>query len=211
MIKEVCIENFTDVSRFIKLGADRFELNSDLAAGGLTPSFGVIKKTVEVAHQSHISVETMIRPRGGNFVYSDNEIAIMKDDIQMAALLNSDGVVFGCLTSDNKLDKDKMKQLIDLARSLNLEIVMHMAFDEIAPEQWEETIDWLAKHGIKRILTHGGPLSQSMFNTIPNLRKVIDLARNKIEILPGGGINSDNLFQVDKLLHCDQYHGSKII
>lgn len=211
MIKEVCIENFTDVSKFIKLGADRFELNSDLAAGGLTPSFGVMKKTISYSHKHNVDVMVMIRPRSGNFVYSSDEIQMMKDDIQIAGLLGADGVVFGCLTSDNHLDKRSMSALIDLAKSLDLPVVMHMAFDEIGEDEWADTIDWLSSHGVKRILTHGGKLSQPIQKTISELKKIMKLANGKIKILPGGGINSTNLTQIDNELHNDQYHGSKII
>ncbi|WP_297818612.1 copper homeostasis protein CutC [uncultured Lactobacillus sp.] len=211
MIKEVCIENFTDVPKLIKLGADRFELNNDLAAGGLTPSFGVMKKTIAYSHKHNVPVMVMIRPRAGDFVYSDDEIQMMQDDIQVASLLGADGVVFGCLTSENHLDKDAMSKLIILAKTLTLPVVMHMAFDEIAENEWSNTIDWLSTHGVTRILTHGGQLSEPIQKTILNLKKIMQLAEGKIEILPGGGINAANVDEIDDELHNDQYHGSKII
>lgn len=211
MIKEVCIENFTNVPELIKKGADRFELNTDLAAGGLTPSFGVIKKTVEYSHKYNVPVMTMIRPRSGNFVYNKAEINIMMSDIQMVSLLGGDGVVFGCLTQENQLDKSNLKKLIKLSKSLGLTVVMHMAFDEINPEEKKEAIDWLSKQKVDRILTHGGSLKKSIEETYSQLKDTIAYAQGKIEILPGGGITSQNLDNVDKHLQNNQYHGSRII
>lgn len=98
MIKEVCVENFTNVPLMIERGADRIELNNDLSVCGTTPSFGVIKKTVEYTHKHDVPVIVMIRPRGGNFVYSEDELEIMINDIQICSLLGVDGVTFGCLT-----------------------------------------------------------------------------------------------------------------
>ena len=119
MIKEVCVENFTNVPLMIKRGANRIELNNDLAAGGTTPSFGVIKKTVEFAHRYNVPVIVMIRPRSGNFVYTADELEIMNNDIQMCSLLNADGIAFGCLTNNKQLDKTAMKQLIATALLLS--------------------------------------------------------------------------------------------
>lgn len=109
MIKEVCVENFTNVPLLISRGANRIELNNDLASGGTTPSFGVIKKTIQYAHEHNVPVVVMIRPRGGNFVYNADELKIIADDIQMCSLLDADGVAFGCLTENNHLDKFAMK------------------------------------------------------------------------------------------------------
>ena len=104
MLKEACVENFTNVPKVIAEGANRIELNNDLAAGGTTPSFGVTKKVVEYAHNLNIPVVVMIRPRAGNFVYTKDEIAIMLSDIEMASLAGADGVTFGCIDMNGDLD-----------------------------------------------------------------------------------------------------------
>ena len=104
MLKEVCVENFTNVPLMIERGAERIELNNDLANGGTTPSFGVIKKTVEYAHKYNVPVIVMIRPRSGNFVYTADELEIMNSDIQMCSLLKADGIAFGCLTDNKQLE-----------------------------------------------------------------------------------------------------------
>lgn len=131
MIKEVCVENFTNVPLMIERGADRIELNNDLSVGGTTPSFGVIKKTVEYAHKHDVPVIVMIRPRGGNFVYSEDELETMINDIQICSLLGVDGVTFGCLTREKHFDKRAMNRLLSVAHAGTLEVVMHMAFDEL--------------------------------------------------------------------------------
>ncbi|CCI84944.1 copper homeostasis protein CutC [Lactobacillus pasteurii] len=211
MIKEVCVKNFTDIPRMIDAGANRIELNNDLAAGGTTPSFGVIKQSVKYAHNHNVPVVVMIRPRGGNFVYSDEEFEIMENDLQSAGMQNVDGVAFGCLTADNKLDKPKMVRLCQLARELKLDIVLHMAFDEMTHDDKIESLDWLKSQGVKRILTHGGALNTNILDNADNLRELIAHAKGKIDILPGGGITAENYQEVIAALGVDQVHGTKIV
>lgn len=211
MIKEVCVENFTNVPLMIKRGADRIELNNDLSVGGTTPSFGVIKKTVEYAHNHDVPVIVMIRPRGGNFVYNEDELEIMSNDIQICSLLGVDGVTFGCLTRENHLDKRAMNRLLSVAPAGALEVVMHMAFDELTNAEQKEAIDWLSQNRVKRILTHGGPLNQPISHTLDHLKEVVKQAKNKIEILPGGGITKVNLTKIVEHIKVNQAHGTKIL
>ncbi|MBA1394837.1 copper homeostasis protein CutC, partial [Lactobacillus sp. XV13L] len=157
------------------------ELNSDLGAGGTTPSFGLIKQTVEYAHHRHVPVVVMIRPRGGDFVYSDGEIAVMESDLQAASLLGADAVAFGCLTAAGQLDKRLMKRLLGLSQVLGLQAVMHMAFDAILPEDQHAALDWLSAHGVKRVLTHGGNLDQTIFATLVHLKTLVEWAGTRIE------------------------------
>lgn len=211
MIKEACVENFSDVPKNIAAGAQRIELNNNLLAGGTTPSFGVIKKTVEYAHRYHVPVVVMIRPRAGNFYYNEEELAIMVNDIQIASLLNADAVTFGCLTKQKLLSKNQMKKLIELANSLKLTVVMHMAFDQINVNDQKATIDWLANMGVQRILTHGGNLNQPISANLGHLKEIIAYAKNKIEILPGGGINVQNAEEIEQELEVNQLHGTKVV
>lgn len=211
MIKEVCVENFTNVPLMIKRGADRIELNNDLSVGGTTPSFGVIKKTVEYAHNHDVPVIVMIRPRGGNFVYNEDELEIMINDIQICSLLNVDGVTFGCLTREKHLDKRAMNRLLSVAHAGDLEVVMHMAFDELTNAEQKEVIDWLSQNRVKRILTHGGPLNQPISHTLDHLKEVVKQAKNKIEILPGGGITKANVNKIVEQIKIKQVHGTKLL
>ena len=211
MIKEVCVENFTNVPLMIERGANRIELNNDLSVGGTTPSFGVIKKTVEYAHKHDVPVIVMIRPRGGNFVYNEDELEIMINDIQICSLLNVDGVTFGCLTREKHLDKRAMNRLLSVAHAGDLEVVMHMAFDELTNAEQKEAIDWLSKNKVKRILTHGGPLNQPISHTIDHLKELVKQAKNKIEILPGGGITKVNVNKIVEQIKIKQVHGTKLL
>lgn len=211
MIKEVCVENFTNVPLMIERGANRIELNNDLSVGGTTPSFGVIKKTVEYAHKHDVPVIVMIRPRGGNFVYNEDELEIMINEIQICSLLNVDGVTFGCLTREKHLDKRAMNRLLSVAHAGDLEVVMHMAFDELTNAEQKEAIDWLSQNRVKRILTHGGPLNQPISHTLDHLKEVVKQAKNKIEILPGGGITKANVNKIVEQIKIKQVHGTKLL
>lgn len=211
MLKEACVENFYNIPHVIKAGADRLELNNDLALGGTTPSYGVIKKSVTYAENFKIPVVIMIRPRGGDFVYSENEIGIMADDIEASAKLGAQGVAFGCLTNNNQINRIQMKHLITLARSLNVEVVMHMAFDDISNDKQKTELNWLADQGVKRILTHGGKLDKPILATILHLKEIIKWANDRIEILPGGGITTENREDIAKKLQLNELHGSKIV
>lgn len=193
----------------IKQGADRIELSNDLTVGGTTPSFGVIKKTVEYAHGHDVPVIVMIRPRGGNFVYSDDEIEIMINDIQICTLLGVDGVTFGCLTRETHLDKRAMNRLLSVAHIGDLEVVMHMAFDELTNAEQKGAIDWLSQNRVKRILIHGGPLDQPISHTLDHLKEVVKQSKNKIEILPGGGITKANINKIVEQIK--QVHGTKLL
>lgn len=211
MLKEACVENFYNIPHVIKAGADRVELNNDLALGGTTPSYGVIKKSVTYAENFKIPVVIMIRPRGGDFVYNENEIGIMADDIEASAKLGAQGVAFGCLTNNNQINRIQMKHLITLARSLNVEVVMHMAFDDISNDKQKTELNWLADQGVKRILTHGGKLDKPILATILHLKEIIKWANDRIEILPGGGITTENREDIAKKLQLNELHGSKIV
>lgn len=211
MLKEACVENFYNIPHVIKAGADRLELNNDLALGGTTPSYGVIKKSVTYAENFKIPVVIMIRPRGGDFVYNENEIGIMADDIEASAKLGAQGVAFGCLTTNNQINRIQMKHLITLARSLNVEVVMHMAFDDISNDKQKTELNWLADQGVKRILTHGGKLDKPILATILHLKEIIKWANDRIEILPGGGITTENREDIAKKLQLNELHGSKIV
>ncbi len=154
MIYEFCAENVTLLEKAMQAGARRIELCDNLAVGGTTPSYGVTKVAVELAANYDTTIMTMIRPRGGDFVYNELEIAIMLEDIRMTAQAGSQGVVFGGLTADKKLDKPNLEKLI--AASKGMEIVFHMAFDELSEEDQLEAIDWLSQAGVTRILTRAG-------------------------------------------------------
>ncbi|HEW2463236.1 TPA: copper homeostasis protein CutC, partial [Streptococcus pneumoniae] len=190
MIYEFCAENVTLLEKAMQAGARRIELCDNLAVGGTTPSYGVTKAAVELAANYDTTIMTMIRPRGGDFVYNDLEIAIMLEDIRLTAQAGSQGVVFGTLTADKKLDKPNLEKLI--AASKGMEIVFHMAFDELSDEDQPEAIDWLSQAGVTRILTRAGVSGDSLEKRFVHYHRILEYAKGKIEILPGGGIDLEN-------------------
>lgn len=209
MIYEFCAENITLIEKAMEAGARRIELCDNLAVGGTTPSFGVTKAAVELAANYETTIMTMIRPRGGDFVYTNQEVAIMLDDIRLTAQAGSQGVVFGALTAENKLDKYNLEKLI--AESKGMEIVFHMAFDELSDQDQLEAIDWLSQAGVKRILARAGVSGDSLEKRFAHYRRILEHAAGKIEILPGGGIDMDNRQTFIDQLGVTQLHGTKVV
>lgn len=209
MFTEIAVENFTNIPRAIAAGAKRIELNDNLAVGGTTVSRGVMAASVQYTREHDIPLVAMIRPRGGNFVYDDMEVAMMIGDIRSAAELGVPAVTFGAITADGHLDTEAMGALIDA--SAGMDVVCHMAFDAIPDDFQKEAIDWLVAHGVKRILTHGGMLSQPIDATLLHLREICRWADGRIEILPGGGIKSHNAAAVAAALGVKQVHGTRAL
>ena len=209
MIYEFCAENVTLLEKAMQAGARRIELCDNLAVGGTTPSYGVTKAAVELATNHDTTIMTMIRPRGGDFVYNDLEIAIMLEDIRLTAQAGSQGVVFGALTADKKLDKSNLEKLI--AASTGMEIVFHMAFDELSDDDQLEAIDWLSQAGVTRILTRASVSGDSLEKRFAHYHRILEHAKGKIEILPGGGIDLDNRQTFIDQLGVTQLHGTKVV
>ena len=209
MIYEFCAENVTMLEKAMQAGARRIELCDNLAVGGTTPSYGVTKAAVELAANYDTTIMTMIRPRGGDFVYNDLETAIMLEDIRLTAQAGSQGVVFGALTADKKLDKPNLEKLI--AASKGMEIVFHMAFDELSDDDQLEAIDWLSQAGVTRILTRAGVSGDSLEKRFAHYHRILEHAKGKIEILPGGGIDLDNRQTFIDQLGVTQLHGTKVV
>ena len=209
MIYEFCAENVTLLEKAMQAGARRIELCDNLAVGGTTPSYGVTKAAVELAANYDTTIMTMIRPRGGDFVYNELEIAIMLEDIRLTAQARSQGVVFGALTAEKKLDKPNLEKLI--AASKGMEIVFHMAFDELSDDDQLEAIDWLSQAGATRILTRAGVSGDSLEKRFAHYHRILEHAKGKIEILPGGGIDLDNRQTFIDQLGVTQLHGTKVV
>ncbi|MDU2237141.1 MAG: copper homeostasis protein CutC [Streptococcus mitis] len=209
MIYEFCAENVTLLEKAMQAGARRIELCDNLAVGGTTPSYGVTKAAVELAANYDTTIMTMIRPRGGDFDYNDLEIDIMLEDIRLTAQAGSQGVVFGVLTADKKLDKPNLEKLI--AASKGMEIVFHMAFDELSDKDQLEAIDWLSQAGVTRILTRAGVSGDSLEKRFAHYHRILEHAKGKIEILLGGGIDLDNRQTFIDQLGVTQLHGTKVV
>ncbi|MCD7979513.1 MAG: copper homeostasis protein CutC, partial [Fusobacterium sp.] len=187
MIKEVCVESFSEALAAEKRGADRIELCDNLYLGGTTPSYGTIKMAME---KLTIPAFPIIRPRGGNFHYSKEEIEIMKEDIKVCKSLGAKGVVLGVLTADNKVDFETLKELVELASPM--EVTFHKAVDEL--ENPVEVIDRFVEIGVKRILSSG--TKETALEGKDILNAMIKKADNRIIILIAGKVTSDNFEEV---------------
>lgn len=183
MLLEICASNYQSALNAQKAGAHRIELCSELGTGGITPSYGLLKKVME---ELTIPVMVLIRPRSGNFIYSNADFDIMKRDIELCKELGCAGIVSGVLTADFKIDIRRTSDLIELARPLPF--TFHRAFDHITnPEQ--AVVD-LVNLGAKRILTSGQ--HSKAIDGIENLKRYQEIAGNELIIIPGGGINAGN-------------------
>ena len=181
MIVEICVDSIDSALIAEKSGANRIELCSSLALGGITPSWGLIEKIVQ---KLSIGIHVLIRPRGGDFTYSESEIDLMVADIKMAKSLGVRGIVSGVLNSDHTLDIKNTKRLINAGAGLPF--TFHRAFDWISNK--EETLGRLDDLGVQRVLTSGGcTRAIDALKTLTTWNK-----EYKTTILPGGGINSSN-------------------
>lgn len=207
MIKEICVENFTSIPDAIAAGANRISLKDNYVGQGTTVSKGVMKKAIEYAHKYNVTVCCCIRPRVGNFVFDDDEIEIMVDDIRTAKELGADFVDFGCLNEDNTLDIPNMK-ILALAAG-NMKKVCHMAFDEIPKTLHKETIDALASMEFCAILTHGGKITAPI--NLKQIKETIILVNKRMTVIPGGGVNWKNCQDIATELGVSEVHGSKIV
>ena len=193
VLVEVVCYNIEDVFRARQGGAQRVELCADPGAGGTTPNYGFIKQSVALGD---IDVMVMIRPRGGDFLYNNEEIIQMEEDIRISAQLGARGVVFGVLDESGFIDTMAMSRLVQLTQSLRLEVTCHRAFDVARdPHQF---LDVLVDLGVDRLLTSGQ--QKTAVGGIPLLKELIAQADGKISIMPGGGVRPDN---VGKLLKLD--------
>ncbi len=230
LVREFCAENMTLVPAAIEAGAQRIELCDNLAVGGTTPSLGVIRAAVDLCHRRGATVMCMVRPRGGDFAYAPTEARVMREDLLCAAAAGVDGIVLGCV-SDGRLDLPVLEPLLGIALpqpdpdpdglpgiAQPLEVTFHMAFDELAAPAQLEAIDWLAAHGVTRILTHGGPAGTPIEKNLAHLASLAERADEvnasrgtRIAILPGGGITWKNARAIAKGLGVGEVHGTRIV
>lgn len=202
IIREACVGSFKESQSAVLKGADRLELCENLAEGGTTPSYGTIALAGE---KLDTPLLVMIRPRGGDFVYSPEEIEIMKHDIQRCKELGVYGVVFGVLTPERTLNMQAMKTLVELSKPM--QITCHMAFDALVDPF--EGLEQLVELGVDRILTRGG--DKSAYEGRAMLKDLVSKASNRIVIVAGGGVTEDNYQIIVDETGVKEVHGTKIV
>jgi len=203
MIKEACVESFREAKLAQQRGANRIELCSDLANDGLTPSLELMKKACSGLQ---IPVMVMARPRAGNFVHTNEEIEQMKKAIDQAKQVGASGVVFGLLTTDNRIDEKNTRILADYAYPLP--VTFHKAIDELDdPVEGVKILRTIPN--IKRILTSGG--KATALEGQETIRKMIKEAEDKIIILVAGKVMDSNVEEIQQLTGTSELHGRRIV
>lgn len=201
--KEACVENLNEAIKAEQLGAGRIELCANLNVGGTTPTFELIQ---EVKTKLSIPIRVMIRPRGGDFIYSNSEIECMLTQIETCKKLKIEAVVFGILNSDKTLDLASIDKLAQKANPLK--VVIHKAIDE-TPDILQACKDLISTEQITTILTSGGKGTAEEGLLI--LKSLVDLAGEKIEIMPAGKVTIHNIGKLHQYINARAYHGRRIV
>ncbi|MGF1753524.1 copper homeostasis protein CutC [Vibrio makurazakiensis] len=186
---EVCIDNLESLHNAILGGADRIELCSSLALGGLTPSFGMMKQAASI---STVPVYAMIRPRQGDFIFDNDDMHCMLNDIEASSSAGLHGVVLGVLTADGGIDIPKMQQLSEKAHALKLGITFHRAIDQCS--DYQLALEQVIELGCERVLTSG--LASNAALGIDVLANMVTQAKGRIDIMAGAGVSAENAIAI---------------
>lgn len=202
LLFEACVEGVEEAISAEAKGAHRIELCADLQSGGTTPSIGIIR---EVMARLTIPVFVMIRPRGGNFVYTPAEMEVMKRDIMACRQEGVPGVVLGMLDEQHSIQLDQLYNLVELARPM--EITFHKAIDTSWNIPYE--LGRLRDAGIHRVLTSGG--AETAFQGASTLNEMIRIAGEKMKIVVAGKVTCDNVLDLAAMIPATEFHGRKIV
>jgi copper homeostasis protein len=196
---EICIDNVAGVKAAIEAGSARVELCAALLEGGITPSIGLVRQAVAAA-AGRLKVHVMVRPRGGDFLYSEDEVAAMRGDIEAIKAAGADGVVLGLLDADGAIDQKRNAELIAVARPLS--VTFHRAFD--VSRDPDHGLDTLIRLGVDRLLTSGQ--EPSVLEGAPLIRRLIDRAAGRLIVMPGGDITSRNAARIAAETGAAEFH-----
>ncbi len=198
-IIEIATSDFLTTRSAVEGGADRIELCANLGEGGTTASYGLIKKCRE---SFYLPIYPIIRPRGGDFFYTDEEFEIMLHDIRLCKELKCDGVVIGLLNTDGSIDLSRTARLVEAAYPMG--VTFHRAFDRCRDPF--EALEQIIESGCERILTSGQqPVATSAIEMIASLNKAAD---DRIIIMPGSGVRKENIKQLAEQTGCREFHSS---
>lgn len=199
VILEIAVFSVQSAMDAIQAGAHRIELCENPNEGGTTPSYGSL---VVMSKQKTVPIFPIIRPRGGDFLYTDTEFQIMKKDILVAKELGFKGVVIGLLNSDGRIDKIRTAELVSLAQPM--QVTFHRAFDRcVDPMQGIEDI---VETGCHRILTSGQV--PNVANALPLIKQLVDKASGRIIIMPGSGVRANNIHEILQQTGVMEIHSS---
>ncbi|XP_056148106.1 copper homeostasis protein cutC homolog isoform X2 [Lampris incognitus] len=196
---EVCVDSVESAVNAEQGGACRLELCCSLSEGGLTPSIGLLQV---VKQRVKIPVYAMIRPRGGDFLYSEQEADVMKRDVAAMKSHGADGLVLGALTEDGRVDTELCTTL--LAAAHPLPVTFHRAFDMV--QDPAAALETLVSLGIRRLLTSG--CDNSALEGLPLIKCLVEQAKGRITIMPGGGITERNLQRILEGSGAHEFHCS---
>ena len=197
---EICANSVESAVKAQEGGAYRVELCAGIPEGGTTPSFGEMRMARQLLQETKLHV--IIRPRGGDFLYTQLEQEIMLHDIKVARQLGADGVVFGCLTAEGNVDIPAMKKLMNAVGDMN--VTFHRAFDMCRDPK--EALEQIIELGCTRILTSG--LEPNAVTGIPMLKELVEQADGRIIIMPGCGVNPSNILQIAEETGATEFHFS---
>ena len=203
IIKEVCVDSFLNAVNAEKKGANRIELCARLDLDGLTPNKKLIKK---VFSNLSIPIRVMIRPKHPSFIYSEEDIQRMIEDINYCKELGVDGVVLGCLNEDSNFNMNQINLLSEIAKPLN--VIIHKSIDK-TDSVLNSLLLLLKNKNINGVLSSGG--KTFAIDAIKTLKKMLDLVPNNFEIINAGGITYKNINELHSLIQGKYYHGKKII
>jgi copper homeostasis protein len=198
-IIEIATSDFVTTKSAVEGGADRIELCANLAEGGTTPSFGTIKQCREAFD---VLLYPIIRPRGGDFLYTDDEFAIMLQDVKLCKQLGCDGIVIGLLNTDGTIDVKRTAQLIEASYPLG--VTFHRAFDRCLEPF--KALEQLIETGCERILTSGQ--QPSVVDGVKLVAELNKIAAERIIIMPGSGVRQDNIKMLAEKTGCIEFHSS---
>ncbi|MGB3026944.1 copper homeostasis protein CutC [Paradevosia shaoguanensis] len=184
---EVCVEGIDGLLAAQKAGADRVELCASLLEGGLTPSIGVVREALKL---STIPFNVIVRPRGGDFLYSEQEFQSMLRDVEALRDLGVAGVVIGCLTADGRVDIERTRALVRAAKPLT--VTFHRAFDMTV--DYRQAVEDLVHAGVDRVLTSGQ--RRTALDGLDILKDTVALANGRLVVMVCGGLNAGNIADV---------------
>lgn len=198
---EVCVDSVRSAIIAQQGGASRIELCTGLSVGGITPFYSLVK---ECTSRLTIPVNVLIRPRGGDFLYDDEEFHLMKKDVEFCGRSRCNGIVIGILTQEGEIDIQRCSELCNLAKNYSLSVTFHRAFD--CCNHLDKALIDIINLGCDRILTSGG--CHAAIDGVENIKRLVLLSNGRVNIMAGSGITPKNLEILIKQTGVKEIHGT---